>query len=479
MIIPVILSGGTGTRLWPLSRELYPKQLLSLIGEKTLLQETIERLDGVADLSAPLVICNETHRFMVAEQLRTLGTEASAIVLEPAGRNTAPAAAAAAMIAIDRFVPDGRRAEDPLLLVLPADHVIKDHKALHEAIRIAAAEATSGSLVTFGVVPTRAETGYGYIHRGEELDTGAFGVAEFVEKPDAARAEQFVKSKDYYWNSGMFLFGASTYLKELRKNNPEMVEACQVAVAGARDDLDFLRLDRDAFERCPADSIDYAVMEHTDSAVVVPLDAGWSDVGSFATLHETGAKDASSNVFKGDVLAEDTEGSYVHATHRMIATVGLRDHVVIETSDAVLVAPKNKTQDVKKIVERLKNEGREEAKLHRQVFRPWGSYDSVDAGQRFQVKRLIIKPGAVLSLQMHHHRAEHWVVVQGTAKVTRGDDVFLLGENESTYVPMGTKHRLENSGMVDVHIIEVQWGSYLGEDDIIRFEDTYGRSSDD
>jgi len=468
VLVPVILSGGAGTRLWPLSRELYPKQLLRLVAERTMLQETVARTEGLPGLARPIVVCNENHRFMVAEQLRELGTAPQAIVLEPQGRNTAPAAAIAALLV------SGGADADPVLLVLPADHVITDVPAFQAAVAVGRVAAESGSLVTFGVVPDRAETGYGYIRRGAGPGP-AFSVAKFVEKPDSATARGYVESGEYYWNSGMFMFRASAYLAELGRYAPAMLAACRAALAAAGRDLDFLRLPAQEFASCPSDSIDYAVMEKTDRAVVVPLAAGWSDVGSWAALADALPRDAEGNVTAGDVLTEDSSGCYLHSTSRLVAAVGLRDHVVVETKDAVLVAPRDRVQDVKELVAELKARGRYETSLHREVYRPWGSYDSIDSGDRFQVKRLIVNPGATLSLQLHHHRAEHWVVVTGTAKVTRGDEVFTLSENESTYIPIGARHRIENPGKIPLHIIEVQSGTYLGEDDIVRFEDRYGR----
>ena len=462
-ITPVVLSGGSGTRLWPLSRELYPKQLLKLVGTHTMLQDTVLRLAGL-DAAPPVVVCNESHRFLVAEQLRQLGLKARAIVLEPAGRNTAPAIALAAYAA------------DPgaLLLVLPADHVIRDAPAFQDAIRRALPAAEAGRLVTFGIVPDAPETGYGYIRRGA-ADGEVFRIAQFVEKPDLARAQGFLASGEYYWNSGMFLFKASRYIEELQKYAPDIAAAALAGQQHSQPDLDFTRIDKAAFEACRSESIDYAVMEKTADAVVVPLDAGWSDVGSWAALYDASPADADGNVLLGDVVVEDTEGCLLHAESRLVTAVGLRDHIVVETKDAVLVAPKDRVQDVKKLVARLKAEGRYEHSLHREVFRPWGSYDSIDNGDRFQVKRLTIKPGAVLSLQLHHHRAEHWIVVAGTAQITRGEEVFLLEENQSTYIPLGVKHRIQNPGKIPLHVIEVQSGTYLGEDDIVRFEDQYGR----
>jgi mannose-1-phosphate guanylyltransferase/mannose-6-phosphate isomerase len=470
MLIPVILSGGSGTRLWPLSRELYPKQLLPLVGDRTMLQETARRVEGIADVGLPVVVCNESHRFMVAEQLRALDVSPAAIVLEPVGRNTAPAVAVAALVAL-HGKPDG---DDPILLVLPADHVIREVESFREAVEGGRTAAEAGRLVTFGVVPDSPETGYGYIRRARG-EGPAYPVAEFVEKPDHATAVRYVQSGEYFWNSGMFMFRARAYLAELEQHAPAMLAACKAAVAAATRDLDFTRLAADAFAACPSDSIDYAVMEKTSHAVVVPLDAGWSDVGSWSALQDALPRDAAGNVIAGDVITEGTTGSYLHSTGRLIAAVGLTDHVVVETKDAVLVAPRDKVQDVKALVNQLKAQGRYETALHREVFRPWGSYDSIDNGDRFQVKRLVVKPGASMSLQLHHHRAEHWIVVSGTARITRGEETFLLGENESTFIPMGTKHRIDNPGKVMLHIIEVQSGSYLGEDDIVRFEDIYGR----
>jgi mannose-1-phosphate guanylyltransferase/mannose-6-phosphate isomerase len=472
MITPVILSGGAGTRLWPLSRELYPKQLLPLVGTRTMLQQTLLRLDGLAT-SAPVIVCNEAHRFLVAEQLRQLKIEPRATLLEPFGRNTAPAIALAAH-AVLKGLATRPNAVEPVLLVLPADHVIRDTAAFHQAVRTALAAAEGGQLATFGIVASAPETGYGYIQRGE-ASGAAFRITRFVEKPNSERAREFVASGNYYWNSGMFLFRARRYLQELERFAPEMARTCEAAFRGATADLDFTRIDAALFESCPADSIDYAVMEKTADAVVVPLNAGWSDVGSWASLHAASDEDAHGNVTHGDVICEDTQGSYLYAESRLVAAVGLRDHVVVETKDAVLVAPKERVQDVRKLVLRLKELGRYEHSLHREVFRPWGSYDSLESGPRFQVKRLKVKPGATLSLQMHHHRAEHWVVVAGTARVTRGEEEFLLEENQSTYIPIGVKHRIENPGMIPLEIIEVQSGSYLGEDDIVRFEDRYGR----
>ncbi len=471
MLIPVILSGGAGTRLWPLSRELYPKQFLPLVGERTMIQDTALRAAGLAGAAEPIVVCNEAHRFLVAEQLRRVGITPQAILLEPVGRNTAPAVAIAALTALSHAKPGDAA---PMLLVLPADHVLIDIPAFARAVETALPAAREGRFVTFGVVPTQPETGYGYIRQG--AGSGAVRpVAAFVEKPDAARAAEFVASGGYLWNSGMFLLPAQGFLEELGRLQPEMLASCRKAHAAAVRDLDFIRLERAAFESCRADSIDYAVMEKTDRASVVPLAAGWSDVGSWTSLQDALPSDGDGNVLRGDVVAEASRDCLLYSTERLVATVGLEGHVVIETKDAVMVAPKNRVQDVKRLVERMKQDGRSEPGLHREVFRPWGSYDSVDSGPRFQVKRLTVKPGAVLSLQKHQHRAEHWVVVKGTARITRGEDVFLLHENESTFIPVGTVHRIENPGAEPLQIIEVQSGGYLGEDDIVRLDDHYGR----
>jgi len=467
MLVPVILSGGAGTRLWPLSRELYPKQLLPLVGEHTMLQDTVLRLAGL-EAAPAVVVCNESHRFLVAEQLRVINAPPQAIVLEPVGRNTAPAIALAAHAALAAAGPEA------LLLVLPADHVIRDAPAFRKAVEVAIVAARAGNLVTFGVVPKSPETGYGYIRRGAAAGK-AWRIERFVEKPVQARAEEFLASGEYYWNSGMFVFAARRYLDELQRLAPDIAAACERAIGAAARDLDFTRVDAAAFAECRSESIDYAVMEKTSAAVVVPLDAGWSDVGSWASLHDACPQDADGNVRKGDVLTEDTQGCYLYAESRLVAAVGLRDHVVVETKDAVLVAPRDRVQDVKALVAQIKQRGRSEHLLHREVFRPWGSYDSLDNGERFQVKRLVVRPGGVLSLQLHHHRAEHWVVVSGTARITRGEEVFLLEENQSTYIPIGVRHRIENPGKIPLHIIEVQSGGYLGEDDIVRFEDQYGR----
>ncbi|MHA7543075.1 mannose-1-phosphate guanylyltransferase/mannose-6-phosphate isomerase [Xanthomonas euvesicatoria] len=464
-VLPIILSGGSGTRLWPLSRESYPKQFLPLVGDKRMLQSTWLRAAPVAG-HAPIVVANEEHRFMAAEQLQQLGVKPSAILLEPKGRNTAPAIAVAALEAT-------RDGADPLLLVLPSDHVIQNEAAFQAAVTLAATAAEQGKLVTFGIKPTAPETGYGYIKAG--AGTGASAVERFVEKPDLATAQSYLASGEYYWNSGMFLFRASRYLEELRKFHPAIADACQKAWENGKRDADFTRLDKDAFAASPSDSIDYAVMEKTADAVVVPLDAGWNDVGSWSSLRDVSKQDAQGNAHHGDVIQLDCQNTYAYGS-RLIAMVGLEDVVVVETPDAVLVGHRDRIQEVKDIVSQIKTAGRSEATWHRKVYRPWGAYDSIDMGQRHQVKRITVKPGAVLSLQMHHHRAEHWIVVSGTAEVTRGEEVLLLTENQSTYIPLGVTHRLRNPGKLPLELIEVQSGSYLGEDDIVRFEDTYGRA---
>ncbi|EHM45353.1 mannose-1-phosphate guanyltransferase [Yokenella regensburgei] len=472
-LYPVVMAGGSGSRLWPLSRVLYPKQFLCLKGDLTMLQATIHRLNGV-QCESPVVICNEQHRFIVAEQLRKLNKLTENIILEPAGRNTAPAIALAAMAAV-RQSPD----TDPLMLVLAADHVIQDEEAFRRAVLDAIPHAENGKLVTFGIVPTLPETGYGYIRRGEavstEQDTQAFQVAQFVEKPNLDTAQAYVASGEYYWNSGMFLFRAGRYLEELNKFRPDIYGACEQAMAVVDPDLDFIRVDEAAFLACPEESVDYAVMERTADAVVVPMDAGWSDVGSWSSLWEISHHTAEGNVHHGDVISHKTENSYVYAESGLVTTVGVKDLVVVQTKDAVLIADRHAVQDVKKVVERIKADGRHEHHIHREVYRPWGKYDSIDAGDRYQVKRITVKPGEGLSLQMHHHRAEHWIVVAGTAKVTINDDITLLGENESVYIPLGATHCLENPGKIPLDLIEVRSGSYLEEDDVVRFADRYGR----
>lgn len=465
---PVLLSGGSGTRLWPLSREAYPKQFLPLTGEDTMLQATWRRVAALAD-AAPIVVANEEHRFLAAEQLRLVGAPTPAIVLEPVGRNTAPAIAAAALQAT-------AGGDDPLLLVLPSDHVVANPEAFRAAVRAASAAAGQGALVTFGIVPTAPETGFGYIQSEAGVGgEGARKVLRFVEKPDAATAQAYLDAGGYYWNSGMFLFRASRYLAELGRLRPDILGATRAAFAAARRDGDFIRLDRDAFAACPSQSIDYAVMEQTDAAMVLPVDIGWNDVGSWSALWDVAERDAHGNAHHGDVIAVDSRNSYAYA-RRLVALVGVDDVVVVETDDAVLVARKDKVQLVKDVVAQLKAGQRSQAALHREVHRPWGSYDSVDHGARFQVKRIKVKPGAQLSLQSHTQRAEHWIVVSGTARVTRDNDVFELHADQSTYIPIGAKHRLENPGSEVLELIEVQSGDYLGEDDIVRYEDVYGRS---
>ncbi|WP_339767264.1 mannose-1-phosphate guanylyltransferase/mannose-6-phosphate isomerase [uncultured Paraglaciecola sp.] len=467
---PVVLAGGSGSRLWPKSRAALPKQFLRLTSNLTMLQDTVARLDGTKS-EKPIVICNDSHRFLVAEQLRQQNVQHGGILLEPMGRNTAPAIALAALHA-------SLNGEDPTLLVLAADHLINDKEAFHKAIAQAEVLAEQGKLVTFGIVPDSAHTGYGYIKSGDKIaqaDVG-FDVAEFVEKPDSVTAQQYVDSGNYFWNSGMFLFKASRYLQELEKYAPDMLDICKRAIATEAPDLEFVRVDADIFATCPDDSIDYAVMEKTDSAAVVPLDAGWSDVGSWSSLWETAKnKDENQNVIIGDAILDDVHNSYINAEQRLISVVGLDNVVVVETKDAVLVAHKDKVQNIKNVVNKLKADKRPEFEFHREVYRPWGSYDSIDNGERFQVKRIMVKPGEKLSVQMHHHRAEHWIVVAGTAKVTNGSETLLLCENQSTYIPVGVIHALENPGKIPLELIEVQSGTYLGEDDIVRFSDRYGR----
>ena len=472
-IIPVILSGGSGSRLWPLSRALRPKQFLGLTDELTLFQLTLERLQGLVEPLKPIVVANDDHRFLVAEQCLEHGVTPSALILEPLARNTAPAIAVAAFAA-------QAQGGDPVLLVLPSDHVFKNIKAFQNAVRVGEEAALAGALVTFGIVPTAPETGYGYVKastdKAPHVTAGSQAVEAFVEKPDLETAKRYLAGGNYFWNSGMFMFRASTYLAELQTHNPAMFTACKQALNLAKKDLDFVRLDKEAFAQSPSDSIDYAVMEKTSKAVVVPLDAGWSDVGAWSAVWEVLPQDGSGNATRGDVVVEGAKNCYVHADYRLVSLLGVENVVVIETSDAVLVAHKDKAQDVKKLVDRLKADGRTEVQIHREVFRPWGSYDSIDNGQRYQVKRITVKPGAKLSLQMHHHRAEHWVVVSGTAKVRLGEKEVLLSENQSIYIPIGEVHSLENPGKVNLELIEVQSGSYLGEDDIVRLEDKYGRA---
>ncbi len=467
-ILPVILSGGAGTRLWPASRSMYPKQLMPLVdGKTTMLQDTALRLHGMASVAGEcLVICNEAHRFLVAEQLRAIGQKAQ-VILEPEGRNTAPATALAAFLAAESN-------DEALLLIMPADHVITDKAAFQVAVAEGVAAAKTGKLVTFGIVPTSAETGYGYV-KAKVDGAGAVAVESFVEKPDEITAQQYVDGGEHFWNSGMFLFSAKAYLDALREFAPKMHEKCLSSIKNRANDKDFVRPEADSFLQSPSDSIDYAVMEKTDAAMMVPLDAGWSDVGSWAALHDVRKQDKAGNTIDGDVVMQDCKGMFIQAESRLVTAVGLEDVVIIETKDSMLVAAKSKSQNVKELVDQLKAQNREETSLHRQVFRPWGSYDSIDSDEGFQVKRLIVNPGAVLSLQKHAQRAEHWVVVRGKAQITKNDEVFELGVNESTYIAIGDVHRIANPFDEPVHIIEVQCGDYLGEDDIVRLEDDYGR----
>ncbi len=474
---PVILCGGSGTRLWPLSREQYPKQLLVLDGDSTMLQATAQRIDGSISNSGstvlrPIIVANEDYRFITAEQMRQAGITPATIILEPAGRNTAPALTLAAMHAL-------KSGNDPVLLVMPADHVIRDKATFRMAVARGIAHADSGKIVTFGIAADRPETGYGYIHApGDGHDVHApRDIKAFVEKPDPDTATKYVVSGEYFWNAGIFMMRASVWLSLLGTTRSDIVEACRIAFSDSSVDRDFLRVGAEAFMSCPADSIDYAVMEKlpAGTGVVIPLDAGWSDVGAWDALWQLGEKDSDNNMLQGDVMAIETRDTLAIAQSRLVALVGIDNAVVVETPDAILVAHKKNMQQVKDIVARLKSKGRTEANAHRKIHRPWGYYDSIDSGERFQVKRIVVNPGAALSLQMHHHRAEHWIVVHGTARVTRGEETFLVSENESTYIPLGTRHRLENCGKVALEMIEVQSGSYLGEDDIVRFDDTYGR----
>ncbi|MEZ4528380.1 MAG: mannose-1-phosphate guanylyltransferase/mannose-6-phosphate isomerase [Desulfobacterales bacterium] len=472
MICPVILAGGSGTRLWPLSRELWPKQLLELTGEHTMLQDTVLRIRDFPGMQAPVIICNEKHRFMVAEQLRLIDIRAASILLEPVGRNTAPAVCLAALKAVSG-------GEDPLLLVLPADHFIQNTAAFHQALETSAHFAAQDFLITFGIVPESPETGYGYIRKGGELyaeklpQNSAFAIDQFVEKPDAKTAEQYLKSGAYCWNSGMFLFRASAVIDEMQKHVPEILSACRNALEKGKEDLDFFRVDTAAFETCPSDSIDYAIMEKTDRGAMVPFQAGWNDLGSWEALWQTGAKDGQGNVVHGDVLLHDVRNSYLHAGTRLLAAVGLENHIVVETADAVLISPRSRVQDVKILVNRLKAAAREETVSHKKRYMPWGSAETLVKSERFIIKRVKVRPGAVISRQTHFNRAEHWIVLRGTAQVSRGAEEIILTEDHSTYIPPGMPHRLVNPGKIPLELVEVQSGSYLGEDDIARLEDVY------
>ncbi|CAM7613529.1 MULTISPECIES: mannose-1-phosphate guanylyltransferase/mannose-6-phosphate isomerase [Enterobacteriaceae] len=469
-ILPVIMAGGSGTRLWPLSRSLYPKQFLSLVEDASLLQATLLRLDRL-ECSTPLIISNNEHRFIVAEQLRQAGFNDFDIILEPVGRNTAPAIALAALHALK----DG---DDPIMLVLAADHVIQNVDAFCSSVILAQTQAAQGKMVTFGIVPSRAETGYGYIRQGEAVAESVYKVDSFVEKPDQITAETYIRDGNYLWNSGMFMFKASAYLDELEKFRPDILSACKLAMASASIDLDFIRLEEAVFTACPDDSVDYAVMEKTNHSVVVPMDAQWCDVGSWNSLWDISTKDGNGNVTYGDVIHYNSNNNYVYAESSLVTTIGADDLVIVQTKDALLIAKQNQVQDIKKVVDVLKRENRSEHISHREEYRPWGRYDSVDQGGRYQVKRITVKPGERLSTQMHYHRAEHWVVVAGTAKVTRGDEVFIVTENESMFIPVGVVHTLENPGKVPLEVIEIQSGTYLGSDDIVRFDDKYGRIKD-
>lgn len=469
-LIPVVLSGGSGSRLWPLSRSMRPKQFLGVTEQQTLFQLTLERVRQLDGAVAPIIVANHEHRFLAAEQARVIDVSPTAIMLEPVGRNTAPAIAVASMQAL-------ASGDDPVVLVTPSDHIIEDTKAFGNAVALAAGVALDGLLVTFGIVPDRAETGYGYVMAGDLLNpAGIHRVARFVEKPNLQTAQAYVSSGQYFWNSGMFMFRASVFLEELGKYRPDILEASKKAWQGANKDLEFIRLDKDSFTASPSESVDYAVMEKTENAAMVSLDAGWNDVGAWPSVWESQRKDDVGNAGRGDVMFESSQRCYVHADHRLVALLGTEDLFVVETSDAVLVGHKDHAQDVKKIVDRLQRDKRRETDFHREVFRPWGSFDSIDQGDKYQVKRITVAPGAKLSLQYHHHRSEHWVVVSGTGKVRIGNQTQLLAENQSVYIPIGETHSLENPGAIPLELIEVQSGSYLGEDDIVRLEDIYGRA---
>jgi len=468
-LVPVLLAGGTGTRLWPLSREGYPKQFHKLIGDNTLVQHTALRAAKLDNASPMVVICADRHRFLVAEQLREVGIDNAVIILEPEGRNTAPAAIVAALYASQQH------GEDAQVFLMSADHAVADESAFCTAATTAAKVAAGGRIVTFGIKPTRAETGYGYLKRGEALEEGGFALEAFIEKPCLEDAQRYIADNAYSWNGGLFLFAAQHLLNEAKALEPDMLDACETALSAANQDLDFLRLDATAFAGARSDSIDYAIMEKTQSAGLVPMDAGWDDIGSWSYLQKLPA-DENGNVKNGDVLIEDSRNTLVHASGRLVAALGMDDHLIVETKDAVLVAPTHRAQDVRRVVKQLQQDQRAEAELHPRVLRPWGSYESIAEGERFQVKRIVVKPGEKLSLQMHHHRAEHWIVVRGTARVTCGNEEKLVTENQSVYIPLGTKHRLDNPGQLPLELIEVQSGAYLGEDDIVRFDDVYGRT---
>lgn len=466
-ITPVILSGGSGSRLWPSSRSMYPKQFLKLVSENTMLQETVLRLEGLKDMKPPVIVANNDHRFLVAEQLKTCGVEPGKIILEPAPRNTAPAIALAALAVMED--------SDTIMLVLPADHIIDDVTSFKASIEMARAQCEDGNLVTFGIVPRGPETGYGYIQSGKELADRVYQVARFVEKPDLETAQSYIDEGSYSWNSGIFMFKASTYITELKQHAPQIIDVCRKALSSANADLDFMRVDQAEFEKCVSDSIDYVLMERTPNAVVVPLDVGWNDIGSWSALWQQLEKDENGNVLRGDVMVDGVSNSLIISDKKLIAGVGVEDIILVETDDSILLAKKDRVQDVKSVVQRLIKAERPESQLHRKVYRPWGYYDSIENDDGFQVKRLVVYPGAKLSLQMHHHRAEHWVVVKGTAEVVNGDKKLLLRVNESTYIPIGAQHQLSNPGKLQLELIEVQSGDYLGEDDIVRFEDIYGR----
>jgi len=467
-IIPVILSGGSGTRLWPLSRKQYPKQYLPLASDNTMLQETILRLNGLDNLADPVIVCNADHRFLVAEQCQQIDIKSPIILLEPVGRNTAPAIAAAALQSL-------RQTDEAVLLVLSADHVIQDVEAFHQAINIASSQAQEGKLATFGIVPTDANTGYGYIKSSKDNIDGVYKVEEFVEKPNLKTAQSYLEQGNYLWNSGMFMFKADTLIDELTAHSPEIIASVNNAVNNAKQDLDFIRLDKQAFESSPSDSIDYALMEKSDNVVVVPLNAQWNDIGAWSALYDIGIKDTNGNVIKGDAITQDTTNTYINANHHVVATIGVDNLIVVDTSDTTFIATQDKAQEVKSLVESLQANGRDEGVMHRKVYRPWGWYDPIESGKNFQVKKLHVNPGAELSLQMHHKRAEHWVVVSGTATVTNGEETLTLKEGESTYIPIGATHSLGNKTNELLEVIEVQSGVYLGEDDIVRFKDVYGR----